>query len=216
MGMVDDLKSLEELHAKGRLTDEEFASAKAAIISGKPSFAPPGSPAVTGNQVKESSAPKRKPTSLGRVVRITIGVAVLLCLAWVYVQQETGHIPVTTALKVAARMPLDLRDETFGIPASSWKGISITVPYDGSLTVSMQVSRGNPMEVFLTDGSGIQQLKATRQCKYIGSFYSTKGTSFQHTERIGQGVYYLVVRDNSLGILSASSSDISIKAHVDP
>jgi len=33
---------------------------------------------------------------------------------------------------------------------------------------------------------------------------------------LGQGSYYLVMRDNSLGILSAKVSDISVKVQLNP
>lgn len=44
----------------------------------------------------------------------------------------------------------------------------------------------------------------------------TKAMTFQHTERLTQGTYYVVMRDTSLGILSASTSDISLRVRVEP
>src|SRR5262249_8970543 len=141
---------------------------------------------------------------------------VVVALAWIFIQQNTGNKSASTQIKEALRMPMDLKQDTFGIPAASWKAIGIQTPYDGSLTVTVQVTRGNAMEMFLTDSAGLEQLKSNGQGTYIGGFYSVKGTSFQHSERMRQGVYYFVVRDRSLGILSASSSDVTLKARIDP
>jgi hypothetical protein len=160
--------------------------------------------------------PQRAQSSSGTMFWRLVGVVLLLALGWYFVQQNVGGKPAITAIKEAARMPVDLKNETFGVPSTSWKAIGFQVPYAGSLTVSVQVTRGNPMEMFLTNDSGLQELKSTKQARYLGSFYSVKGTSFAHTERIGPGVYYFVVRDPSLGILSSSSSDVTLKAHIDP
>ena len=52
MAFTDDLKALEELHSKGRLTDQEFAAAKAAAIA----------TATTPSQTAAAAAPAISPT----------------------------------------------------------------------------------------------------------------------------------------------------------
>ena len=39
---------------------------------------------------------------------------------------------------------------------------------------------------------------------------------YKRSGLLGEGVYYLVLRDASLGILSASSSDIKVSARLEP
>lgn len=213
MGLIEDLKSLEELHANGRLTDDEFSAAKAAALAASRSSSATAAPAVAPAPTSvATSASQKKGLKTGKILALVAVVA----LAWIFIQQNSGNKSASTLLKEAVTMPVDLTNETFGIPAASWKAIGIQTPYDGSLTISVQVARGNPMEMFLTDSAGLDQLKSTRHGTYIGGFYSVKGTSFQHSERIQKGVYYFVVWDRSLGILSASSSDIALKARIDP
>jgi len=227
MGLIEDLKALEELHAKGRLTDEEFAAAKSAAISGSNSPRQPGAPlpgpAVAAAPAVTAPVPTFHPTpapqrthKTGRIISSIIGVIVIAVVLWVWMQQNSGDKSVGTLFKEAVRLPVDLNDETFGISAASWKAIAIQMPYDGALTITVQVLRGNPMDMFLTDSSGLEQLKTERKGTYVGGFYSVKGTSFYHTQRIRQGQYYFVVWDRSLGILSSSSSDISLKARAEP
>jgi hypothetical protein len=112
---------------------------------------------------------------------------------------------------------MDVRAETFSVPARGWQAISVSVPYDGSLTIDAQVlGRGNAMEMFLTDAAGVEKLKSTGRGTYFGGFYATQSSSFQHTARMTQGQYFFVVRDKHLGIFSATASDVSLKAKVDP
>jgi hypothetical protein len=210
MALSDDLKALEELHSKGRLTDQEFTAAKSAAIAnatGAVSHAAAPAPAV-------SLAPeaKKKSPSWRRIV---LGL-ILLAFVWVYIQSRLTQ-PAATVFKEVVHMPVDVRAETFTIPARGWKAMAIEVPYNGSLTIEAQVlGRGNAMEMFLTDNSGVEKLKSTGQETYIGGFYAIKGSSFQHTARMNQGTYYFVVRDRHFGILSATASDVSLKARVDP
>ena len=114
-------------------------------------------------------------------------------------------------------MPVDLKNEVENLPANSWKAIPIQVPYAGSVTVSMQVQRGNPVELVVTDNKNVEELKSgSRQLTYFGGFYAVKAMTFQHSDRLNQGTYFVVMRDSSLGILSASTSDISLKVRVEP
>lgn len=204
MGITEDLKSLEEMKARGTLTAAEFDAAKVAAISKH------GQPATA-----ELRKPGEKKQSL--IWRIAVFVVILLVLGFWYTTQQNGGTSATTALKAVVHMPVDLKNEVENLPAASWKAVAIQVPYDGSLTVSTRVQRGNPVEVFVTDNSHLKELKSGNpRATYVGGFYAPKAMRFQHTEWFNQGTYFVVLRDTSLGILSASTSDISLKVSVEP
>ena len=122
----------------------------------------------------------------------------------------------TDLIKTAARLPIDLTNEVESVRANSWRAVSIQIPYSGSLTISAHVQRGNPMMMYLTDIDGLEKLKAGNQNTYLNNFYAPQASTFQHTGRVNQGAYYLVLRDKSLGILSSSSSDVTVKVHIEP
>jgi len=208
MGITEELKSLEEMNTKGTLTNEEFAAAKAAAISKY------GQSASTQPASKAPEAPEKKSTA-GRVL---LFVFILVVLGvWYAAQHNVSGTTTSAALKAAARMPVDLTNEVENLPASSWRAVPIQLPYDGSLTISVQVVRGNPIEMFLTDSNNVEKLRSgeTRASPY-GGFYAVKATTFQHTERLSRGTYHVVLRDNTLGFLSYSASDVSLKARIEP
>jgi hypothetical protein len=70
-------------------------------------------------------------------------------------------------------------------------------PITSPLRLTVQVTRGNPVEMFLTDSNKVEKLKTgDRRATYCGAFYAVKTTTFQHTERLTQGTYFFVIRDN--------------------
>ena len=204
MGLTEELKSLEEMNAKGTLTSDEFAAAKAAAIANV------GKSPTT---VQPSQLPKQ-PSKTGSNIGIRLlWLAVLVGVIWVIV---SSFGKPTDLLKATARLPMDLMNEVESVGANSWRAVPIQIPYTGSLTISAHVMRGNAMMMYLTDSNGLEKLKASNQNTYLGSFFAPQASTFQHTERVNQGTYYFVMRDDSLGILSSPSSDVSVKARIEP
>jgi hypothetical protein len=198
MALTEELKSLEEMRAKGTLTGEEFTAAKAAAIS-------------NSGQSGQTEVSKKASSSTAAKVMVLI---FLLGVIW-FIATKVGK--PTELLKSAAHMPMDLTNEVENVHANSWRAVPLTVPYTGSLTVSAHVVRGNPIQMFLTDSAGVDKLKAGEKAfTYIGGFYAPEASTFQHTAQIIQGTYYLVMRDSSLGIFSSSASDISLKVQLAP
>jgi hypothetical protein len=166
MGLIQDLKSLEELHARGRLSDQEFAAAKAAAIS---KSGPAAAPAAAPAPAIASELVEKKPTRKGVMLWRLIGVAVLLWLLWFYLGK-----PSTTTMKELANLPADIKSDSFGLSAASWRSTPITVPYSGSLTISVQVTRGNPVHIFLTNQEGVQNFKDTLRGTHFGGLLHKK------------------------------------------
>jgi hypothetical protein len=185
------------------------APAPTSAIAAAPAQAQiPPAPAASP-QAERVPLPQKKSKVFVIVWRL-VGVVVLLWLLWVFLG--------TTAMKEIAHLPADLKSDSFGLPAASWKSVVIEVPYNGSLTVSVQVASGNPVRVFLTDNAGLAAFREDTdgRVNYFAGFYSDKTRSFDHTARVSSGQYQLVVYDPSYGFLSSSSSDISLKVHIDP
>jgi hypothetical protein len=199
VALADELKSLQELHEKGKLTDQEFADAKAATLK---------------KQEPTGARQARRPFLSGPVKALIVCFLLFLGMVW----YSAGTRNTTQLIATAVHTPITLDDEVENVPASSWKAIALNLPYSGTVDVSLQVVQGNPMDVFLTTPDQLDAMKKEdwNSVKVYGDFGATKTKTYRRTGRLEQGGYYLVLRDTSLGILSFRASDISVKARLNP
>jgi hypothetical protein len=116
----------------------------------------------------------------------------------------------------AGHKPMDLGNKVVSVRAHSWYALTFEVPYDGSLTISATVQSGNPMMMYLTTHDGYQALEISGRNTPWEDFAAEHTLNFQHTGHVQRGTYYLVMRDDSLGILSRQASDVSVKLHISP
>jgi hypothetical protein len=74
------------------------------------------------------------------------------------------------------------------------------------------------MDVVVTSPDQLEVLKQNGwgHMRVFTDFNAVKAKTYRRTGQLGQGSYYLVIRDTSLGILSAHASDVSVKAHLNP
>jgi hypothetical protein len=85
--------------------------------------------------------------------------------------------------------------------------------------VTLDVVRGNPLDVLLVDSSQMDVLKKTNDWRPVEGnvdFSASKTTTYHRTAPINQGTHFLVMRDTSLGILSQSASDVVVKVVLNP
>jgi hypothetical protein len=94
MSMADELKKLQELHASGALSDEEYAQAKARILNAPP--APAASPEPAARATKPPAPPRREnkppppppPSSASSaavpILMVVVGLIVLAAIAGIF------------------------------------------------------------------------------------------------------------------------------------
>lgn len=202
MALADELKTLEDLHEKGKLTDQEFADAKAATLNRQePAWQEP-----------ISAGPERSRAWMA--VPVLILLLVLVAVFWY--TPETKN--VTQMIATAVHAPITLKNEVENVTAASWQAVPLNVTYAGTVDVSLQVVNGNPIDVFLMTPDQLEKIKKADwiNVQVYGDFGATKTKTYSRSARLDQGIYYLVLRDTSLGILSARASDISVKAQLKP
>jgi hypothetical protein len=200
MGVAEDLKTLQELHGEGSLTDQEYANAKNATLTNQ------ASPTA-------KNTPARYWTRRTTVLLVIFVMFIIGCMWYVNGIKGTNNI-----LAAAVHAPTTMTDEVENLPAHSMKGIGFNVPYDCSVGITIEVAHGNPIDLFLIDASqlGAAQRSAGRGVQSYADFNATKATSYSRTARLKEGSYYLMMRDRSLGIFSASASDVSVKIQLNP
>jgi hypothetical protein len=200
MTLVDELNVLRELHEKGNLTDQEYAAAKTATLK------------------KQEATPASDGAS-ARFLSWRLKAALVLLLILVgSIWYSIGTKNTTNILATAVHAPITLKDEVENLPASSVKSFGINVPYGGTVDITMEVVRGNPIDVFLTDAEQLPAIQKNdwNNVRTYTNFDALKTETYRRTGQVAQGNYYLVMRDTSLGILSSSASDISVKVELNP
>lgn len=205
MGLAEDLKALQELRDKGELTESAYASARDAAI-GKQQAAHP--PAVVTS----------KPL-IGKPVKVLIAILILFAgfLILGRIMNQSANIPTSGSTNFF-HTPQTLTDETENVPAASWKALNYGLPQGGKLEVTIHVVNGNPMDVFLIPADQLDTMKRSEwgNVRTYGDFNATKTKEYHRTAQLGPGNYYLVLRDTSLGVLSARATDVSVKTVLTP
>jgi hypothetical protein len=167
-----------------------------------------------GRELREASASS---TARSRFTPLRIGllgVAVLVVVAALGVVGRNG----VDAIVSRPPAPVMITDEVQNVPAASWKAIPLTLPYTGKLEVHLDIVRGNPLDVFLTDADQLPTMEQGdwRNVRVHPDFNAAKTKTFRRTAMLPEGSYYLVMRDTSLGILSSRASDVSLRAQLNP
>ena len=115
-----------------------------------------------------------------------------------------------------AKIPITLVNQVEKLPASSWKGISLTLPYTGTLNLSVKIVSGNPVDIYLIKDSEVEKFKKSKEFQHYPGFQATKTKTYKRSVVVKEGVYYIIIRDTSLGLLSSSSTDFKITAELKP
>lgn len=199
MAIADELKTLQDLHEKGTLTDSEYSAAKATTL---------------GAEVQQRGPSKTDHSLSKGFVRLLFLSLVILGLIW----YRTGTKQTAQLLATAVHAPIQLLSEVQNVPANSWKAIPFTTTYSGTVEINLRVVRGNPMDVLVVDTTQLEHIKAADSKDVLSytDFNAQKTQLYDRTGQLQQGTYYLVLRDTSLGILSSSASDISIAIQLKP
>src|SRR5882762_394619 len=86
---------------------------------------------------------------------------------WSFVRYTAGSRPADRMVAAIAHTPITLTDETQNLRANSWRAIPIQPPHRGSLDVTLDVVRGNPLDVLLVDSSQMDVLKKTNDWRPV-------------------------------------------------
>jgi paraquat-inducible protein A len=165
-------------------------------------------------------ADENKPPKLGRPFGIAVigglfGVVLFfIVVAGIYTFEK--H-PVPAA-------PIELDNSRVDLQAHHWQKIPLTVPNSGTLTIELRVTSGNSLDVYLIPAD---QLSSVEQANGIilpkdllraslRAFRAVQARVYNHTGRIDKGEFLIVLQDTTLGILSAPSSGVEVRAYLAP
>ena len=154
--------------------------------------------------------------NLKRLVRIAVILAIPLSGIWFLLRFTVGQKAANQEVATILRQPIDLKNSIENLPVSSMKAFPISLPYTGTITIAATVMKGNDINIYLIQPDQWDNLKNKTQFNYFQGFDALKTKNYQRSGRLPQGMYYFVVIDQTLGILSAQSSDIRIHARLEP
>lgn len=207
MGVANDLEKLEELRRKGALSNEEFERAKAKIFN-----TPTNAPQV----LNEERQPSRIKNLVVAVCIVAILGAILGGAAWFLFGRVVGVENAEKLLSKVTKTPITLIDEIENIRASHRSGLPITLPYTGTLDISVEIVNGNPLDIYVIEYSELEKFANSEKFQHYPDFQATKTKIYKRSASISEGVYYIMIRDTSLGFLSSSSTDYKITAKLKP
>jgi hypothetical protein len=209
MGLAEDLKALQELRDKGELSESAYAAARDAAI-GKQT---PPQPTQQPSQPTQPIPVAKKPL-IGTLAKVIIAFGVLfvgfnIIYRITQSQDQSNNFFHT---------PETITDEVENVPAASWKALNYSFPMGGKLEITARVVNGNPLDIFLTPADQMDAMKKREwgSVKTYNDFNATKTKEYHRTAQLGPGSYCLVLRDTSLGILSAHATDVSVKTILTP
>ena len=148
------------------------------------------------------------------LVRIIVILAVLGGGLWFLVSRIVGTKVANNLVKAVAHAPMTLRDSVENLSASSWQGVPLKLPYSGTLSVTVEVVSGNKIDVFLADEANFEKYKAGDKSFRVFR-QANKTQNFSQSIRLSSGLYYLLLRDATLGVLSSQASDIKVVAKLE-
>ncbi|MCC6665006.1 MAG: hypothetical protein IT375_14740 [Polyangiaceae bacterium] len=122
----------------------------------------------------------------------------------------------------AVKAPIDLKDETLSVPAANLRGVPITLPYSGTVTLEVDVVKGKHVTVNMVDATDWNEIANAKSKLFGGKFHhypafeGTESASLRRKGHLAEGSYYVVLENPTLGILVPSSFDVRVKARLEP
>jgi len=172
-------------------------------------------PQVAPTVKKSSVSPKRILIALGVVLGLLVGgvAAFAAFVLLTNLRSDAGR----TGIAAVTRAPITLHDDTENVPATSYLGLPINLPYDGMVTLDVSVMQGNPVDIAVVPHDGWEDYKASPgTAASIPELSGKKTKALHQTARVPAGHYYVALRDKTLGILSASTSSVHVTAKLAP
>ena len=162
----------------------------------------------------------QKPTrrALGRFRVLIVTAAVSLSTLFGPIGSMSRTMSRAEATPTTDHASVTLLDEVEHLPAPAWKSIPVVLPYTGSVTVDVRVSRGNPIDVFLTAPNQLEKIKRGEwsKLKISGGVRGSHTRLYTHSGPLSRGGYYLVIGDTYLGEPPSPPTEVSLKVRLQP
>jgi hypothetical protein len=116
-----------------------------------------------------------------------------------------------------AHAPVIILERVEELKIGTYTALPLNVPSGGTLSVTIDVIHGNPIDINVIPRSDLENFKVQKKFNNVSDFMATKIKSYKRSANVENGEdYYLVLRDSSLGIFTAQRSEIKIIVQLEP
>ncbi len=116
----------------------------------------------------------------------------------------------------AMQAPVPVVETVEHIEIGAYKALPLKLPSDGTITVTVDVLQGNPIDVTVIPAAELGNYEQHKEFKQASLFTASKKKSYKRSAEFSSGEYYLILRDSSLGIFSVQSSRIKVQVTLAP
>jgi hypothetical protein len=153
------------------------------------------------------------------LVLILFIIAIVITSCWVAVDQTLGWPAAKQALATTFRTRMTVKDETVSVPSNEFRGVLVSVPYAGQVTLEVAAAGAQRLDVHVIDGTDLLRLAnrtppfATLELGDHPAFAATATPSATRTGRLEAGTYVVVLEHSTR---SAPSTDARVIARLAP
>jgi hypothetical protein len=151
---------------------------------------------------------------LDTVTRAVFVILVSCCACYGLIYYSLGKRAATYVAASVTHQPVELQNSIVRVRASSTLAIPLALPYSGNVAIEVQVLRGNPVNVFVLTPQQFSNLRSGRRAQAVNNSREVNSRNYARSVSLQEGLYYLGLRDTTLGLLSAPISEISVHANL--
>lgn len=153
------------------------------------------------------------------LILVLVIAAIVVTACWVVIDQTIGRAEAARLFAKAFHTRVELTDETVTVPVDEFRGVLLSVPYTGRVTLEIEARGGQGVNAHLIDGADLLRLaKAKPPFDALGLAHhpafalQAVGTT-KRSDRLTEGSYVVVLEHSTRG---APASEVSVVARLAP
>ena len=156
------------------------------------------------------------PSWADALVRGLFVITVFCCAGYGLIYFSLGKQAATYVTASVTHQQYEIKDTVLQLRAGSTTGVPLALPYSGRVDFAVHVQLGNAINVFVITPEQFANLRAGRRALVVEGSRAVNVRNCARSIDLERGLYYLGIRDTTLGILSAPTSEVTVQARLSP
>jgi hypothetical protein len=146
-------------------------------------------------------------------------VAVVVGSCWIFVEMTIGRAEARRLFDKVFHARSDLTDETVTVPKDEFRGVLVSVPYSGKVTLEIVSLGGQSVDVHLIEGTDLLRLAnkkppfAALKLSHDPAFEALAAQTATRSDYLTSGTYVVVLEHPKRG---APASEVRVVARLAP